>query len=102
MRLLTLSLALALTTTSLQLAQNQASAKDDAAAKAQAILAQARQALGSEAKLKALQSLTINGKMRRVMGDRDMSGEVQFDILLPDHTMKIETLSPIAQSVSRR
>jgi hypothetical protein len=95
MRLLTLSLALALATTSLLLAQNQVSANDDAAAKAQAILAKARQALGSEAKLKALQSLTINGKMRRVMGERDMSGEVQFDILLPDYGMKIETLSPV-------
>lgn len=95
MRLLTLSLALALATTSLLLAQNQVSAKDDAAAKAQALLAQARAALGNKAKLKALQSLTINGKMRRVIGDRDMSGEVQFDILLPDHTMKTETLSPM-------
>jgi hypothetical protein len=95
MRLLTLSLALALATTSFLLAQNQVSAKDDAAAKAEAILVQARKALGSEAKLKALQSLTINGKMRRVLGERDMSGEIQFDILLPDQTMKTETLAPM-------
>jgi hypothetical protein len=41
MRLLTLALAFALTTTSLLFAQQQAAAKDDAVAKAQAMLAQA-------------------------------------------------------------
>jgi hypothetical protein len=95
MRLLTLALALALTTTSLLLAQQHASAQDDMAAKAQTVLAQARAALGSEAKLKTLQSLTINGKIRRLMGEREMEGELQFDILLPDKLMKSETLSPM-------
>jgi hypothetical protein len=95
MRLLTLSLALALATTSLRLAQHQVSANDDAAAKAQAILTQARAALGSEAKLKALQSLTITGTLHRVLGNRDLTGEVQLDILLPDHTLKAETLAPM-------
>ena len=95
MRLLTLSLALALATTGLLLAQPQVSANEDAAAKAQAVLAQARAALGSEAKLKALQILTISGNLHRVMGNRDLNGEVQLDILLPDHTMKSETLAPM-------
>jgi hypothetical protein len=95
MRLLTLALAFALTTTSLLFAQQQAAAKDDAVAKAQAMLAQARAALGSEAKVKALQSLTINGKIRRVMGEREMEGELQFDILLPDKLMKAETIFPM-------
>lgn len=95
MRLLTLALAFALTTTSLLLAQQQAAAKDDAAAKAQTILTQARAALGSEAKLKPLQSLTIAGKIRRVMGEREMEGELQFDLLLPDKLMKSETIFPM-------
>lgn len=95
MRLLTLSLALALTTTSLLLGQSRVSANDDAAAKAQTILAQARAALGNEAKLKALQSLTITGTLHRVLGNRDLNGEVQLDILLPDYTMKAETLAPM-------
>ena len=95
MRLLTLSLALALTTNSLLLGQYQVSANDDAAAKAQTILAQARAALGNEAKLKALQSLTITGTLHRVLGNRDLNGEVQLDILLPDYTVKAETLAPM-------
>jgi hypothetical protein len=95
MRLLTLSLVLALTTSLLLVGQQRVSANDDAAAKAQAILAQARAALGNEAKLKSLQSLTITGTLHRVLGNRDLNGEVQLDILLPDYTMKAETLAPM-------
>lgn len=95
MRLLTLSLALALTTSSLLLGQDRVLANDDAAAKAQTILAQARAALGNEAKLKSLQSLTISGTLRRVMGERQLNGEVQLDILLPDYTLKAETTAPM-------
>lgn len=95
MKLLTLALALALITTSLLLGQHQAAAKEDAAAKAQVILTQARTALGNEAKWKTLQSLTINGKIRRVMGEREMEGELRFDLLLPDKLMKSETIFPM-------
>ena len=96
MRLLVLSLALALGTTSLLLDHTQVAAREDAAAKAQTILAQARAALGGDAKWKTLQSLTISGKTRRIMGQMDMSGDLQFDILLPDKVMKSEILSPMA------
>ena len=95
MKLLTFALALALTTTSLLLGQQQAAAQQDAAAKAQAILAQTRTALGNEAKWKTLQSLTFSGKIRRVMGEREMEGELQFDLLLPDKLMKSETIFPM-------
>ncbi len=100
MRLFVLSLILAVSTTSLLLdrapfAAHPAYAYQDAAAKAQSILAQARAALGGEAKWKALQSLTISGTLRRSMGDRQMEGEIQFDLLLPDKLLKSETLSPM-------
>lgn len=104
MRLLTLSLFLALLTTSVLLHQTQtahvaAFASADTAsldtAKAQTILALARAAIGSEAKLKALQSLTITGSLRRTLGERQMEGEIQLDWLLPDKFMKTETLMPM-------
>lgn len=62
----------------------------DTASKAQQILAQARTALGGE-KLKSLTSLSANGSMRRKMGQMDMSGELQIDLLLPDKIMRVET-----------
>ncbi len=98
MRLFVLSLILAVSTTSLLLdrAAHPAHANQDIAAKAQSILAQARAALGSEAKWKALQSLTISGTLRRSLGDRQMEGELQIDLLLPDKIMKSEILSPMA------
>ena len=96
MRLLTLSLLLALATTSLTLHQTQVAANGaNEDAKAQTILTQARAALGNEAKLKTLQSLTISGSLRRTMGTHQMEGEIQLDLLLPDKLMKSETLSPM-------
>lgn len=62
----------------------------DAAAQAQQLLAQARTALGGE-KLKSLTSLSATGTMRRKMGQMDMSGELQLDLLLPDKVMRVET-----------
>ncbi len=66
----------------------------DAIAKAQQLLNQARAALGGD-KLKSLQSLSATGSYRRSFGQMEMSGEVQFELLLPDKMMKIETLSPM-------
>ena len=66
----------------------------DAASKAQELLKQARAAIGGE-KLRSLNSLSATGNYRRTMGDRDMTGEVQFDLILPDKMMRTETLSPV-------
>ena len=66
----------------------------DAAAKAQQLLAQARAALGGE-KLKALQSLSIEGSYRRIMGQgMEMSGDLTYDLLLPDKMMRVDTMRP--------
>jgi hypothetical protein len=64
----------------------------DAAAKAQQLIAQARAALGGD-KLKSLTSLSANGNLRRRMGQMDMSGEVQIDLLLPDKILRVETMN---------
>jgi hypothetical protein len=48
------------------------------------ILKQARQAIGSEDALHSVQSLTAKGTYRRIMQERDMSGDREFDFQLPD------------------
>jgi hypothetical protein len=65
----------------------------EVAGRAQELLKEARAALGGE-KLKALRSLSASGSFRRVMGEREMSGEITLDLLLPDKFMKSETMSP--------
>lgn len=66
----------------------------DAAAKAQQLIAQARAALGGD-KLKSVTSLSANGTYRRMLGGREMAGEVQFDLVLPDKMIRVETMNPI-------
>jgi len=53
-------------------------------ARAQEILKQARQAIGGEEQLQKIQSLQINGQYRRVFGERQMGGEREISILLPN------------------
>ena len=65
----------------------------DGDSKAQQLLAQARAALGEE-KLKSLQSLSVEGSYRRTMGQMEMSGDVTYDLLLPDKMMRTETMRP--------
>jgi hypothetical protein len=62
----------------------------DAAAKAQQLIAQARSAPGGD----KLKSLSVKGNYRRTLGQMEMTGEVSYDLLLPDKMMKTETMSP--------
>jgi hypothetical protein len=57
-------------------------ANDDA--RAQQILKQARQAIGGEEQLQKIQGLHINGQYRRTFGERQMGGEREISIALPD------------------
>jgi len=66
----------------------------DATAKAQQLINQARAALGGD-KLKSLQSISVTGNYRRTFGQMEMSGEVNYDLLLPDKMLKTETMSPV-------
>lgn len=66
----------------------------DKAAHARALLDQARAALGGE-KLKSLQSLSATVSYRRALGERQLTGEIEYDLLLPDKFLKNETMSPI-------
>ena len=57
-------------------------ANDDA--RAQEILKQARQAIGGDEQLQKIQGLQINGQYRRMFGDRQMGGDREISILLPN------------------
>lgn len=63
------------------------------AARAEEVLKQARAALGGEEKLRGVQGLSIKGKFRRVLQEREMSGERDYDFLLPDSFMRSESLT---------
>ena len=53
-------------------------------ARAQQILKQARQAIGGEEQLQKVQGLEIKGQYRRVFGERQMGGDREISILLPN------------------
>jgi hypothetical protein len=52
--------------------------------RAQEILKQARTAIGGEEQLQKIQSLHINGQYRRVFGERQVGGDREISILLPN------------------
>ena len=52
--------------------------------RAQEILKQARAAVGGDERLQKLEALHINGQYRRVFGDRQMSGDREISIVLPN------------------
>ena len=53
-------------------------------ARAQEILKQARQAIGGDEQLQKIQALQINGQYRRMFGERQMGGEREISIALPN------------------
>src|SRR5918995_5332050 len=52
--------------------------------RAQEVLKQAREAIGGEEQLQKIQGLQVNGQYRRAFGDRQMAGDREISILLPD------------------
>lgn len=68
--------------------------QDDAqkAARAQELLSKARAALGTE----KVKSLWIAGTYRQMMGDRDMGGDIELEMMLPDKFLKTSVMSPLA------
>jgi len=72
-----------------------------AASSAEEILKQARQAIGGEEALRSVQSLTAKGKYRRVLQDRDVSGERELYFQLPDKFQRSDSFDrgPMGMSV---
>jgi hypothetical protein len=61
-------------------------------AKVSEILAAAREALGGEAALNKVQTLSVAATTRRVMGDREISGDVAVELLLPDKMRRTDSV----------
>src|SRR5262245_50270527 len=61
--------------------------------KADEILKAARAALGGDDALAKVQSVTVTGSSRRVMGEREFSSEVTLDLLLADKFKRTEEMS---------
>ena len=62
-------------------------------ARAEEILKQAREAIGGE-RLQKLEALNINGQYRRVFGDRQMGGEREISIALPNKYLVEDSMNP--------
>jgi hypothetical protein len=67
----------------------------DAKTRAQEILEQTRAALGGDAALRSIQSLSAFGDFRSGSGNTQASGDVQLDLLLPDKLMRTMKWSPL-------
>jgi hypothetical protein len=91
--LITFALAGSLTTIPEQGAQK--------ATRAQEVLREAREALGGEANLKAIRSLSASGKFRGAMGGRTMEGDLNLDLLLPDKYMRTIKMSMGPMNITR-
>ena len=63
-------------------------------ARAQEILKQARTAIGGEEQLLKIQGLAINGQYRRVFGDRQMGGDREISIALPNRYFVEDSMNP--------
>ena len=61
--------------------------------RAQEIVKQARAAIGGEENLQNIQSLVIKGQYRRILGEREMAGEREVSILLPDKYLVEDSFS---------
>ena len=66
---------------------------DAAQARAQEILKQAREALGGEANLRAIQSLAANGNFKATFMGRPAQGDFKIELLAPNKFMRTATAS---------
>jgi len=62
--------------------------------RAQEIIKQARAAIGGEASIQAVQTLRIKGQYRRILGERELSGEREVNIMLPDKYLAEDEMNP--------
>lgn len=68
-------------------------AQDPNVAKANELIKQAREAIGGEANLKAIQSLVVEGKFKAMMMGRPSQGDLKIETLLPDKYLRTASLN---------
>ena len=81
----------------LLLSTQPALAKDQ---RAEDLLKEARTALGGDEALQKIQSLVMKGQYRRVIGDREMAGDREISIMLPDKYLVEDSVSMGGMSTS--
>lgn len=91
MRLLTKTIFYLLILSNIAFAQDPNAAAN--ATKAQELVKQAREAIGGEANLKAIQSLVIEGKFKSSMMGRPAEGNLKIDMLVPDKYLRTAEIS---------
>ena len=67
--------------------------------RAEEVLKQAREAIGAE-RLQKIEGLHINGQYRRTFGDRQMGGDREISISLPDKYLVEDSMNPGGMSTS--
>jgi hypothetical protein len=68
--------------------------------RAQEVLKQAREAIGGEEQLQKVQGLHINGQYRRTFGDRQMEGDREISILLPNKYLVEDAMNAGGHSIA--
>jgi len=61
--------------------------------RAEDLLKEARAAIGGEEALQKIQTLAMKGQYRRVIGDREMTGEREVSLMLPDKYLAEDSFS---------
>lgn len=90
-RIFPLAAILVLVLTTQMLTQNKPSNDDNnGAPQVQELLAKAADALGGAERLRAVNSLSLSGTLRRVFPDQDRSGTYEINFLSPDKYKKVE------------
>lgn len=62
-------------------------------AKSLEVLTEVRKAIGGDAKIAALKTVSFEGTYRRVMGEQDMTGDLELYFALPDKFQRVEQFS---------
>lgn len=88
-RIYLIVMILCLASTTQMLTRNKPS-NEDAAPPVRELLAKVAEALGGAERLRAVQSLSITGTLRRVFPDQDRSGAYEVSYLSPDNYKKVE------------
>src|SRR5262245_60573998 len=78
---------LAAITTSTQVFAQSPAAK----ARADEIMKLAREAIGDQSKLDALQSLAFSGTTRRTFGEQQVESEIEYEMIFPDKILRVDT-----------
>src|SRR5262245_39269004 len=63
------------------------------------LLAKARAAIGGDKPVTKVQGLSCAGTLQRLIGDRQVAGELTIDFQLPDKMLRTDSISPIGDAV---